>query len=173
MHIFANLDETTGAMRNSSKNILCKSFVSEPAVLEEFYTWLETELKSFPLEPKEAERVVMAAAEAFLNAIVHGNRVDPGKKVEVELCLSGARLLVRIGDEGPGSAPRAPKKSRLLDTSGRGWELMHQLADGVKIHRENGFFWVELSFKMPKSYTGKRKAKGEKRGVGKVRISRR
>lgn len=150
-----------------------RSFPSDPAVLEDFYTWLEERLEKFPLGKDAANRVVMASAEAFSNALLHGNRANPRKKVEVEVSATGPRLSVRIGDEGPGSPPFASKKSGLFDTSGRGWELMHKLADKLSIRRENGFFWVELSFKMPKDYTGKFKANRGKKGVGKIRSGRR
>jgi anti-sigma regulatory factor (Ser/Thr protein kinase) len=158
-------------MRPGSRTVLSKSFASDPVVLEDFYVWLEQELQSFPLGKKEANRVVLAAAEAFSNAIQHGNRSNPGKKVWVHLSQSAGRLEVRVGDEGKGSAPHPSKESGLFDTSGRGWELMHRLADRVSIRRENGFFWVELRFKMPKIYKGKEKR--GKKGVGKIRSGRR
>jgi anti-sigma regulatory factor (Ser/Thr protein kinase) len=142
-------------------------------VLEGFYVWLERELQAFPFGKRGVDRVVLAAAEAFSNAIQHGNRSNPEKKVWVHLSLSGGRLEIRVGDEGEGSAPHPSKRSGLLDTSGRGWELMHQLADRVSIRRGNGLFWVELSFKMPKNCTGKSKEKRGKKSFGKVRSGRR
>ncbi|MCI0405254.1 MAG: ATP-binding protein [candidate division Zixibacteria bacterium] len=173
MRIFAGIDETTREMTSRAQAVHCKRFSSDPAVLEDFYCWLEEALHALSFEKKEADRVVLATAEAFSNALLHGNRSNPKKKVHVHLCRSGDRLEVRVGDEGEGSPPHPSKKSRLLDTSGRGWEMMHKLADGVAIRRENGFFWVELSFKMPKDYTEKSKEKRGKKGVGKVRSGRR
>ncbi len=169
MRIFAKIDETVCAMTPLVKTVLSKSFFSDPAVLEKFYGWLEGGLNRLSLEKEESNRVVLATAEAFSNAVQHGNRANPQKKVKVKVSYFGPRLSVWVGDEGPGSPPFSSKKSRLFDTSGRGWELMHQLADGVSIRRENGFFWVELSFKMPKSYKGKSKEKRGKKGVRKIR----
>lgn len=160
-------------MTTRAQTFHSKSFPSDPAVLEDFYTWLEKVLGGLALGKKDADRAVIASGEAFSNALQHGNRANPQKKVAVEVSLAGLRLRVRIGDEGPGSLPHASKKSGLFDTSGRGWELMHKLADELSIRRENGFFWVELSFKMPKDYTGKLKANRGKKGVGKVRSGRR
>lgn len=157
-------------MTAGSRTVTSKSFSSNPTVLEVFYAWLEGELNTLPFGKKDSNRVVLATAEAFSNALLHGNRRDPQKKVRVELILSGNGLLtLRVGDEGEGSQPHSARKSELFDTSGRGWELMHKLADGVRVRRENGFFWVELSFKMPKDYRGKPDKKGEKKGVGKIR----
>ena len=151
------------------KTVLSRSFFSDPAVLEGFYVWLEGELNSLPLGKKDSNRVVLATAEAFSNALLHGNCANPKKKVRVELILSGNGLTLRVGDEGEGSQPHPARKSELFDTSGRGWEMMHKLADGVAIRRENGFFWVELSFEMPKDYKEKPKIKRGKKGVRKVR----
>jgi serine/threonine-protein kinase RsbW len=173
MRIFDKIDETTRAMTTGTKTVLSKSFFSDPAVLEDFYTWLEGILHKLPVGKKDFDRVVMASAEAFANAIQHGNRANPKKRVQVELSFLTPLLTVQVGDEGPGSPPHSPKKSMLFDTSGRGWELMHKLADKLSIRRENGFFWVELSFKMPKDYTGKFKADRGKKGVGKIRSGRR
>jgi len=68
-----------------------KSFSSDPAVLEDFYIWLEEVLHVFPLDKKDSERVVMATAEAFANAIQHGNQAI----TRLEL----ARLGEGLGDE--------------------------------------------------------------------------
>ncbi|HLG93410.1 MAG TPA: ATP-binding protein [candidate division Zixibacteria bacterium] len=169
MRIFAKIDETAQAMTPRTKTVLSKTFSSDSGALEDFYIWLEGALHALSLGKKEADRVILAVAEAFSNAIQHGNRSNPKKKVQVHLCRSGNRLDVWVGDEGEGSAPHSSRKSELFDTSGRGWEMMHQLAEEVSIRRENGAFWVELSFKMPKNYKGKPKEKRGKKGVRKVR----
>ena len=156
-------------MNAGSRTVISKSFSSNPSVLEDFYAWLEGELNTLPLRKEDSNRVVLATAEAFSNALLHGNRRDPQKKVRVELILSGRGLTLRVGDEGEGSQPDPTRKSGLFDTSGRGWELMHKLADGVAIRREDGFFWVELSFKMPKDYKEKPEKKKGKKGAGKIR----
>lgn len=156
-------------MTPGSRTVIAKSFSSNPTVLEDFYAWLEAVLIPLALGKKDANRVVLATAEAFSNALLHGNRANPQKKVWVQIARSGHTLAVRVGDEGEGSVPFASKKSRPFDTSGRGWELMHKLADGVSIRRENGFFWVELSFKMPKENKEKPEEKGGKKGARKIR----
>ena len=59
--------------------------------------------------------------------------------------------------------PITGREKHLMNTEGKKIPL------GVSIRRENGFFWVELSFKMPKDYTEKSKVKRGKKGVRKVR----
>ncbi len=144
-----------------------KAFPSEPSVLEEWYGWLEKALMRLSADPKWQYRVTVATGEAFTNAIFHGNRAQPDKKVRVDIELSDKMLWVKVGDQGEGSEPRAKKKSGLFDTSGRGWELMHRMADLVKTAFRGGYFWVELGFKMPKNIeAGKRGKHAGKIGSG-------
>jgi serine/threonine-protein kinase RsbW len=49
--------------------------------------------------------VHMALEESISNAVRHGNREDPAKKVDVEMRLSADRFWARICDEGPGFCP--------------------------------------------------------------------
>ena len=166
----AKVDGSQCKMTAQSKTAISRCFSSGgPAVLEDFYHWLESALAGYPLGKEESNRVIMATAEAFSNAVQHGNRSNPQKKVEVEMILSGNGLTLRVGDEGDGSKPYPSRKSTLFDTSGRGWELMHKLADAVSIRLENGFFWVELSFKMPKEKREQLREKGGPKDAGKIR----
>jgi len=153
----ATLDATRPEMTSRRTSIISKSFRSSPTILEAFYVWLEAALKNLFLGRKDSNRVVLATAEAFSNALQHGNRANPQKKVQVQLARFNNGLATRVGDEGAGSKPYPSRKSELFDTSGRGWELMHKLADGVSVHHQNGLFWVELRFKMPKDKQGEKK----------------
>jgi serine/threonine-protein kinase RsbW len=49
--------------------------------------------------------VHMALEESISNAIRHGNKEDPAKRVEVECQISPERFWARITDEGPGFRP--------------------------------------------------------------------
>ena len=53
----------------------------------------------------EAFAVKMAVEEALVNAIKHGNQMDPEKSVRVRYSLGPERFDVRITDEGPGFNP--------------------------------------------------------------------
>jgi serine/threonine-protein kinase RsbW len=53
----------------------------------------------------EAFAVKMAVEEALVNAIKHGNQMDPDKSVRVAYTLRPDRFDVRITDEGPGFNP--------------------------------------------------------------------
>jgi serine/threonine-protein kinase RsbW len=53
----------------------------------------------------EAFAIKMAVEEALVNAIKHGNQMDPDKSVRVVYALGPERFDVRITDEGPGFNP--------------------------------------------------------------------
>jgi serine/threonine-protein kinase RsbW len=46
--------------------------------------------------------VRLALEEALVNAIKHGNRLDPAKKVHIESRINGSAAEIIIEDEGPG-----------------------------------------------------------------------
>jgi len=46
--------------------------------------------------------VRLALEEALVNAIKHGNRMDPSKSVKVECKIAEDRVQIAIEDEGPG-----------------------------------------------------------------------
>ena len=56
-------------------------------------------------EEHEAFAIKMAVEEALVNAIKHGNQMDPGKSVRIHYFLTHDRFDVRITDEGPGFNP--------------------------------------------------------------------
>jgi serine/threonine-protein kinase RsbW len=82
-----------------------------------------------------ASNLAMVAREAAVNAVVHGNRYDPGLTVSATFELSPDALTIRIADSGPGldpgqiPDPLAPEN--LLRSSGRGVFLMRAFMDEV------------------------------------------
>ncbi len=79
--------------------------------------------------------VTMAAREAALNAVLHGNEYDPAKQITASFENTGKSLIVTIADQGPGldpdtlPDPRAPEN--LLRGTGRGIFLIRSLMDEV------------------------------------------
>jgi len=79
--------------------------------------------------------VHLAIEEALVNAIRHGNREDPRKRVEVHCRLARDRVKVEIADEGPGCEPaRVPDPTdacHLALPMGRGLHLMRSFMSRV------------------------------------------
>ena len=88
----------------------------------------------FPLRDVFAVR--LALEEALVNAIKHGNRMDPNKRVRVECSISDDRVKIVIEDEGSGfdlSAVPDPTAEENLDKpGGRGIMLMRSFMNRVE-----------------------------------------
>jgi serine/threonine-protein kinase RsbW len=88
--------------------------------------------------------------EALINAIKHGNKMDPAKKVIVNAEVDGKRIIWTVTDEGPGfdyvhlADPTAPENLESL--TGRGVFIMKHLADQCIFNTSGNE--VELHFKI-------------------------
>ncbi|MFA6637013.1 MAG: ATP-binding protein [Candidatus Omnitrophota bacterium] len=82
----------------------------------------------------------VAVEESLRNAMIHGNKMDPEKKVTVEADITEKNIRVCVEDEGegfdPGSLPDPTDEENILKTSGRGVYMIRHLMDEVKY--ENG-----------------------------------
>jgi len=94
----------------------------------------------FPLQDVRVN-IPLACDEAITNAIVHGNRRDPDKKVSVKIYVSYGRFRIRISDQGEGfdvSAVEDPREGdNVHRASGRGVFLMKNIMDTVE-YKEGG-----------------------------------
>ena len=82
----------------------------------------------------------LAAEEAIVNAIVHGNKLDTDKKVHVECFVSPAVARIEITDEGegfkPNEVPDCTQDDRLEVPNGRGVMLIHNFMTQSRVQRE-------------------------------------
>ena len=87
------------------------------------------------LDEDERFHVAMAAREAAVNAVLHGNEYDPGKLVFANFENTGAALVMTIADQGkglnPDSVPDPLAPENLLRGSGRGIFLIRSFMDEV------------------------------------------
>jgi serine/threonine-protein kinase RsbW len=87
------------------------------------------------LDEDERFHVTMAAREAAVNAVLHGNEYDPAKQIAASFENTGAALVITIADQGKGldletlPDPLAPEN--LLRGSGRGIFLIRAFMDEV------------------------------------------
>jgi len=101
---------------------------------EESATRFATDL-GFPED--EVMQISMAVREGAVNAVLHGNRYAPEKKVMLAFERTTEDLVITIRDQGPGmdlsKIPNPLAPENLLKTSGRGIFLMRSFMDVVEI----------------------------------------
>ena len=82
--------------------------------------------------------IKLAMEEALVNAIKHGNQLDPGKHVRVHYRVTPDRFDCQISDEGPGFDPADvpdPTLPENLDRPcGRGLFLIRRFMTAVTYH---------------------------------------
>jgi serine/threonine-protein kinase RsbW len=106
------------------------------------------------LDEIQMHKLMVSLTEAVNNAIVHGNKSDPKKKVRVVCEWLPELLEFTISDEGRGFKPSKVKnplkEENLLNTSGRGIFLMRTLMDSVEFEMRKEGATVRLVMNLRK-----------------------
>ena len=93
-------------------------------------------LRTLGWQEEQIFGVHLAVEEALVNAIKHGNEMDPDKTVEIECVASRERVTVRVTDQGPGfqpdDVPDPTLDENLECPSGRGLMLMRSFMTRVE-----------------------------------------
>jgi serine/threonine-protein kinase RsbW len=115
-----------------------KNQISIPSSLDylkDVDEFVEGKLKRIGLSESELADVAISVTEAVTNAIVHGNKNDEDKKVEVTLRVKEPDLVVWVKDQGegfdPGAVPNPVNKDNILKKVGRGIFILKSLMDDV------------------------------------------
>jgi serine/threonine-protein kinase RsbW len=93
--------------------------------------------------PDDALNVGLAVREAVINAILHGNKNDPSRDVDIRLDLpESGGIQVKIRDQGDGFNPEATPDptddEHVLNASGRGILMIRAFVDNVTFRFEEG-----------------------------------
>lgn len=111
------------------------SFTSVSGAGESFVDAVLCELERRAWSSKDLFAVQLALEEAIMNAVEHGNRRDPAKKVDVSAEISGERVLLSVRDEGDGFDEFAPPNPTLDENlevpTGRGLFLIRSFMTNV------------------------------------------
>lgn len=97
---------------------------------------IEAALTAASFGERDVFAVKLALEEALVNAIKHGNRLDPAKRVHVRYSVTSDRIDIHILDEGAGFKPEdvpdptAPEN--LERPCGRGLLLMRHYMNHVE-----------------------------------------
>lgn len=124
----------------SEAPISCSIVVdSKPSAVVEVCKEILTKLETHRFGKDDIFAVHLTLEEAFLNAVKHGNKMDPAKKVRIDYSVDSDKVEISITDEGNGFVPDAVADPRigpgLFEPGGRGLLLMSAYMDTVKYNQ--------------------------------------
>lgn len=102
--------------------------------------WVMRLVGEFEFASGKEFEIEMALREALANAILHGCKSDPAKKVDCTVTANreqGIQIVVRDPGSGfdPAKIPSPTDGSNLYSEHGRGILLINQMMDEVKLER--------------------------------------
>ena len=106
-----------------------------------------TQLEAVGFPDRDLFGVKLALEEGIVNAIKHGNGMDPSKSVFVQCAYDGIKVRVIIEDEGPGfdpgDVPDPTDDDNLEKPSGRGLMLMRAFMTTVEYNEKGNRVLLE------------------------------
>ena len=119
----------------------CTAEVTIPSDLAEarrVQTLIEESLQACAYSEHDIFSIKLALEEALVNAIKHGNQMDPDKRVFVTYKITPNRFEIRITDEGEGFNPEDVPDPTAIENierpCGRGLLLMRGFMTEVEYH---------------------------------------
>jgi len=140
--------ESSEPLNDNPHILLSREFFSSRDELTKLPELLERVRTNCPISDAQFFNLVVAMSEAITNAIVHGNKSDPGRRVRysLECRRDGVRCVVE--DEGEGFDPRSLLDPRspenLAREGGRGMFLIQALMRELKL--ENTGHGMRIEF---------------------------
>lgn len=109
---------------------------SNPSLFEDVYQQILTKLQEHNYPEDDIFAIHLAFEEGFINAVKHGNQMDPSKTVKIEYAVTPDRVELLITDEGdgfePGQIPDPRVGDNLYRPDGRGLLLIHAYMDVIE-----------------------------------------
>jgi serine/threonine-protein kinase RsbW len=129
---------TTYPRQRTTAKVFRITLRSDPKNVHRVEEFLIRMNSSLHLDDEKFGSLMVVVTEAVNNAIIHGNKRNPAKRVIVTGTRRGHALTIKVKDEGKGFDPRAVPnpvhEENLLRESGRGVFLMHQLMEKVRFN---------------------------------------
>ena len=93
-------------------------------------------------------RLKVVLCEAIQNAMLYGNKLDPGKSVQVTALIEGSDVTICVEDEGrgfdPDTIPDPTTPERLELENGRGLFVIRNLVDELRFNDRGNCIWMVL-----------------------------
>ena len=120
----------------SSADDFTVSIASETSLGREVQERIISVLENRAFSDRDVFGVRLALEEAIVNAIKHGNGMDPAKQVQIDCRFDDDGVRIVIEDEGPGfdvnSVPDPTAEENLDKPGGRGIMLMRSFMSHVE-----------------------------------------
>ncbi|MHC4265099.1 MAG: ATP-binding protein [Planctomycetota bacterium] len=98
-----------------------------------------SELQAANFSKDDVFAIHLALEEAITNAVKHGNKMDPDKKVKIQYEITKEKVEISITDQGDGFSPDQVPDPRvgenLYKFEGRGLLLIQSFMDQVKFNK--------------------------------------
>jgi serine/threonine-protein kinase RsbW len=111
---------------------------STPSAVEDICQRIVPELKAADFTKDDVFAIHLALEEALTNAVKHGNKMDPAKKVKLQYKITSDKVEISIKDEGNGFNPQEVPDPRtgenLYKFEGRGLLLIQSFMDQVNFN---------------------------------------
>ena len=105
-----------------------KVFPSQPEFLPEIENFILDIAKENNVNKEKFNSLALSTAEAASNSMLHGNKNDPKKKVEIKVFITDTLMKIIFKDEGngfePSAVPDPTTPENILKESGRGIHIM-------------------------------------------------
>ena len=131
-------DEESARPRRVSKIVRKNNQIEIPSTLDylpQVDEFIERKLRKLGINEDQIADIAISVTEAVTNAVVHGNKNDLSKKVEISLKVDSSCVEVTVEDEGVGFDPdsiQSPiEEENLLKEAGRGVFILKSLMDKV------------------------------------------
>lgn len=121
---------------------------SSPCQIKHIESYVNSLMSKCNFTREVYDNILISLTEAVNNAILHGNKADAKKFVNINCVEKKQKVVIRISDEGVGFNPLKVADPTLPENidccGGRGVYIMQQLSDKIKF-LDNGRT-VEMHF---------------------------
>jgi len=119
------------------KKIKIKSELKNLRIVERVVDELSAEMG---IDSNNYGKIIVSTMEAVNNAVIHGNKSDIKKEIEIKFNYEENKLKITVEDEGNGfnynNIPDPTLPENIEKITGRGVFLMRKLADEVKFNKK-------------------------------------
>jgi serine/threonine-protein kinase RsbW len=129
-----------------TKNISIPSLRSNIRMVERFVFELNDQ---FHYQDIFLDRIMISVTEAVNNAIIHGNKADPDKRVELSCFCYDDHIEFVVVDQGVGfikeTLPDPLAEKNLLKEGGRGILIIEHMMDSVSFSKTDSGMELRMS----------------------------